>query len=131
MRVYYVLLCFCYTFIIAVNEKEVETVGKKKIETKSKHRVNQKFNNAIRNEIIANKWLSDESINLAQIILFKNFPLITGFEDTTLGLLYMLSFQTGEFVHMLHENNHWVTVCLPTESAISVVYHYNSSQKES
>ena len=54
MRVYYVLLCFCYTFIIAVIEKEVEIVGKKKIETKSKHRVNQKFNNAIRNEIIAN-----------------------------------------------------------------------------
>ena len=85
-------------FYIAVIEKEVEIVGTKKIEAKNKHRVNQKFNNAIHNEIIQNKWLSDESINLAQTILFKNFPLISGFEDTTLGPLNMFSVQTGEFV---------------------------------
>ena len=58
-------------------------MGRKKIEAKSKHRVNRKFNNAIHNEIIENNWLSDESINLAQTILFKNFPLISGFKDTT------------------------------------------------
>ena len=103
-------------------------MGTKKIEAKNKHRVNQKFNNAIHSEIIQNKWLSDESINLAQTILFKNFPLISGFEDTTLGPLNMFSVQTGEFVQVLHENNHWVT---PTESATSVVYLYDSLQKES
>ena len=48
-----------------VNEEEEEIVGTKKIEAKNKHRVNQKFNKAIHNEIIENKWLSDESINLA------------------------------------------------------------------
>ena len=32
---------------------------------------------------------------------------------------------------MLHENNHWVTVSSPTESATSVVYLYDSLQKES
>ena len=78
----------------------------KKIETKNKHRVNQKFRNAIHNEIIENKWLSDESISLVQTILFKNFPLISGFEDTTLGPLNMFSVQTGEFVQVLHENIH-------------------------
>ena len=42
MRVYYLLTCFSYIFIIAVIEKKVEIVGTKKIETESKHRVNQK-----------------------------------------------------------------------------------------
>ena len=93
--------------------------------------MNQIFNNSIHNEIIENKWLSDESINLAQTILFENFPLIRGFEDTTLGPLNMFSVQTGEFIQVLHENNHWVTVSSPTESATSVVYLYDSSQKES
>ena len=71
MRMYYLLPCFCYVFIIAVIEKEVEIVGTKKIEAKKKHHVNQKLNNAIHNQIIENKWLSDKSINLAQTILFK------------------------------------------------------------
>ena len=105
-------------------------MGTKKIEAKNKHRVNQKFNNAIHNEIIQNKWLSDESINLAQTILFKNFPLISDFEDTTLGPLNMFSFQTGEFVQVLYENNNWVTVSLSTEKATSVVYLYDSLQKK-
>ena len=43
----------------------------------------------------------------------------------------MFSVQTDEFVQVLHENNHWVTVSSPTESATSVGYLYDSSQKES
>ena len=131
MRVYYLLPCFCYIFIVVVIEKEVEIVRTKKTEAKNKNLVNQKFNNSIHNEIIENKWLSDESINLAQTILLKNFPLIRGFEDTTLGPLNMFSVRTGEFIQLLHENNHWVTVSSLTESATSVVYLYDSSQKES
>ena len=119
MRVYYPLSCFCYIFIIVVIQEEVELVWTKKIEAKNKHRVNQKFNNAVHNEIIENKWLSDESINLAQTILFKNFPLVRVFEDTTLGALNMFSVQTGEFIQVLHENNHWVTVSSPTERVIT------------
>ena len=129
MWVYYLLPCFCYIFI-AVTEKEV---GTNKIEAKNKHRVNQEFNNAIHNEIIENKWLSlsDESINLVQTILFKNFPPISDFEDTTFGPLNMFCVQTGEFVQVLYENNHWFKVSSPTESAISVVYLYDSLHKES
>ena len=123
--------CFCYIFIVVEIEKEVEIVRTTNTEAKNKHRVNQKFNNSIHNAIIENKWLSDELLNLAQTILFKNFPLIRGFEDTTLGPLNMFSVQTGEFIQVLHENNHWVTVSSPTESPISVVYLYDSSQKES
>ena len=121
--------CIYYIVIIAAIEKEVEIVRTKKIETKNKHRVNQKFCNAIHNEIIENKWLSDESINLLQTILFKNFPLISGFEDATLGPLNMLSAQTGEFVQVLHENIHWVTVSSPTDNATSVVDPYDTLQK--
>ena len=131
MRVYYLLPCFCCIFIVAVIQKEVEILGTKKIEAKNKHHVNQKFHNAIHNEIIENKWLSGESINLAQTILFKDFPLISGFEDTTLCPLNMFPVQTGELVQVLHENNHWVTVPSPTESATSVVFLYDSLQKES
>ena len=65
MRVYYLLPCFCCIFIVAVIQKEVEILGTKKIEAKNKHHVNQKIHNAIHNEIIENKWLSGESINLA------------------------------------------------------------------
>ena len=103
MRVYYLLPCFCYIFIVVVIEKEVEIVRTKKTEARNKHRVNQIFNNSIHNEIIENKWLSDESINLAQTILFKNFPRIRGFEDATLAPLNIFSVQTGKFIQVLHE----------------------------
>ena len=43
----------------------------------------------------------------------------------------MLSVQTGEFAQVLHENNQRVTVSSPTEKATSVVYLYDSLQKES
>ena len=106
MQAYYLLHCLCYVFNIVVIDKEVQIVGTKKIVAKNKHRVNKQFNNAIHNEIIVNKWLSDVSINLAQTILLKNFPLIRGFEDTTLDPLNMFSVQTSEFIQVLHENNH-------------------------
>ena len=61
--------------------------------------------------------------------MFKSFPFLRGFEDTTIGPLKMFSVQTGEFVQVLVENNHCVTVSSPTESAI--VYLYDSLQKES
>ena len=43
----------------------------------------------------------------------------------------MFSVQMDESVERLHESYHWVTVSLPTESATSVVYLYDSSKKES
>ena len=42
----------------------------------------------------------------------------------------MFSVQTGELIQVLHKNNQWVTVSSSTESAASVVYLYDSSQKE-
>ena len=63
--------------------------------------------------------------------MFQNSPVLRGFEDTTIGPLKMFSVQTGEFVQVLDENNHCVTVSSPTESATSAVYLYDSLQKES
>ena len=61
--------------------------------------------------MVEEKWLSKETIDLAQNILFKNFALTRGFEDTTLGPLNMFSTK------------------MVTELQ-SVVYLYDSSQKE-
>ena len=74
----------------------------KKTEPENKLRVNQNFNNSIHNEIIENKRLSDESINLVQTTLFKTF-LLRDFEETTCGTLNMFSVQTGEFIQALHK----------------------------
>ena len=43
----------------------------------------------------------------------------------------MFSVQMGEFIQVLHENNHLVMVFSPTKSTTSVVHLYDSSQKES
>ena len=43
----------------------------------------------------------------------------------------MFSVQTGEFIQVLYENNHWVTVSSLAERATSVVHLYDSSQRES
>ena len=43
MQVYFLLPCFCYIFIIAVIEKEIEIVETKKIEAKNKHRSESKI----------------------------------------------------------------------------------------
>ena len=43
----------------------------------------------------------------------------------------MFSVQTGEFVQVLHEIDHWVKIFSPTKNATSVVYLYDSLQKES
>ena len=42
----------------------------------------------------------------------------------------MFSIQTVDFAQVLHVNNHWVTVSSLTERATSVVYLYDSLQKE-
>ena len=115
---------YFYIFIVGVTEKEVEIVRTKKTEPENKHRVNQNFNNSIHSEIIENKRLSDELINLVQTTLFKTF-LLRDFEETTRGTLNMFFVQTGEFIQALHKNNRWVTVSSTTESAISVVYLYD------
>ena len=43
----------------------------------------------------------------------------------------MFSVQTGEVVQVLHEIDHWVQIFSPTKNATSVVYLYDSLQKES
>ena len=49
-------------------------------------------------KLSSNQWLSDETINLAQVLLHKKFPLTNGFEDTTLGNLRQFSVQKNNFM---------------------------------
>ena len=55
---------------------------------------------------------SDETINLAQVLLHKKFPLTNGFEDTTLGNLSQFSVPKNNFIQIIHDHNHWVTIYL-------------------
>ena len=50
---------------------------------KVKIRFNQVYKNFIEKELCSNQWLSGETINLAQVLLHKKFPLTNGFEDAT------------------------------------------------
>ena len=55
---------------------------------------------------------SDETINLAQVLLPKNFPLTNGFEDTKLGNLSQFSVPKNNFIQIIHDHNHWITIYL-------------------
>ena len=55
---------------------------------------------------------SDETINLAQVLLHKNFPLTNGFEDTKLGNLSQFSVPKNNFIQIIHDHNHWITIYL-------------------
>lgn len=60
-------------------------------------------------EIMGGGQLCDESVNLAQNLLAKQYPLLQGFENTTLGPLREFSVFDGPFVQILHNGtNHWI-----------------------
>lgn len=67
-----------------------------------KYRTSQKFNESIANEILGLDWLSDETINLAQLLLHQAFPTLNGFEETTLGnndKLLVIAMSICKYVH--------------------------------
>ena len=60
-------------------------------------------------EIMGGGQLCDESINIAQNLLAEQYPLLKGFENTTLGPLREFSVFDGPFVQILHNGkNHWI-----------------------
>ena len=54
--------------------------------------------------------LSDLPINLAQEILRRQFPEISGLEDTSLGISRKSTSQEDEFIQTVHGNHHWLVV---------------------
>ena len=55
-------------------------------------------------------WLTDSIINAVQKILRKQFPDVSGLQDTGLGLLCNFTILKGEFIQILHSPGHWLTV---------------------
>lgn len=68
--------------------------------------------------------LSDLTINLSQLILHKQFPLINGLEDTEFGLHNKFKIQSGEFIQILYSQSHWVVASSIDES--NTIYLYDS-----
>ena len=63
--------------------------------------------------------LSDESINLAQILLKEPFPEISGFQDTVIGKIQSFNMvKTDEnLIQLLHVGSlHWVCVANVSEN---------------
>ena len=57
--------------------------------------------------------LIDESINVAQSLLSKQFPKVCGFQDTVIGKLQEFDVIPTEknYIHILHDSSlHWVCV---------------------
>ena len=96
---------------------------------KVKIRLNQVYNNFIEKELTSTQWLSDETINLAQVLLHKKFPLTNGFEDTILGNLRQFLVQKNNFIQIIHDHNHWVTIYSDSVAEKSIIYLCDSLQK--
>ena len=63
--------------------------------------------------IESGRWLTDEIINSSQLILAKQFQdkfLDAGFQNSVLGQLLCFAVQQQEFVQVLHDKNHWLTI---------------------
>ena len=57
------------------------------------------------------KWLTDNIIDAAQVLLKKIHPHIGGLESVALGQTLAFTVQHGEFVQILNvSNNHWITI---------------------
>ena len=103
------------------------------MQQKSKLKIcfSQVYNHFIEKELSSNQWLSGETINLAQVLLHKEIPLTNGFEDTTLGNLRQFSVQKNDFIQVIHDHNHWVTIYSDSVAEKSIIYLCDSLQNQS
>ena len=63
--------------------------------------------------ILGKQMLTDESINIAQRLLSKQFPKVCGFQDTVIGKLQGFDVIPTEknYIQILHDSSlHWVCV---------------------
>ncbi len=73
-------------------------------------------------------WLTDTIfiIDAAQKLLKQQFPHIQGLQQVALGLTMSFEMQSGEFLQILHCNNHWFTVSSMGSNQTSAVNVYDS-----
>ena len=86
--------------------------------------------------IESGRWLTDEIINSSQLILAKQFQnkfLNAGFLNSVLGQLLCFAVQQQEFVQVLHDKKHWLTIStVGTPKSTILVYDslYSSAGEE-
>ena len=57
-------------------------------------------------------WLTDSIVNAVQSLIRKQFPDISGLQDTCLGSVYEFNTLQGEFFQILYSPGHWLTVSI-------------------
>ena len=105
-------------------DAENELVITKEVEGSGPIRKSRKlvFSKMERNTILNNEMLTDESINIAQILLQKQFPNIGGFQDTVIGKVQEFDTIPGskKYIQILHAGSlHWLCVANVSEEKTS------------
>ena len=125
-----------YSIFYLISASETEALDQSisitavvKPEKNNRVRVLNSLNSFIVKQLSNKDWLSDKTINLSQGLLYNRFPLTKGLGDTSLGILKQHSIQKNEFIQIIHDKNHWVTIHADPETDVSTVYLYNSLQK--
>ena len=106
-----------YSIFYLISASETEAIDQSititsvvKPEKNNKVRVSVSLNSFIVKQLSSKDWLSDKTINFSQRLLYIWFLLTKGFEDTSLGILKQYSIQKNEFIQIIHDKNHWVTI---------------------
>ena len=109
-------------------EQDMPDVIISKICKNEERRINIEFRKETEEEILSSNCLSDVAMNLAQLVIHKQFPSINGLEHVELGLRKLFSIRKGKFLQILFGNYHLITVCGSNEAEVSV---YDSLNKGS
>ena len=82
-----------------------------KRDNKRPFRTSLKYDKEINDEVeTEGRELSDLSINVAQEILRRQFPEISGLEYTSLGIFGKFTRHKDEFIQIVHGNHYWIVV---------------------
>ena len=94
--------------------------------TRPKHR-KLIFSDVEKRKIQQNQMLTDESINIAQNLLYNQFDNIGGLEDTVVGQVKEFSVFTSNFIQIINTGMlHWICVSGNPAAEESRVYIYDS-----
>jgi O6-methylguanine-DNA--protein-cysteine methyltransferase len=98
------------TSIFAKRKRKLEIrQGEKK--TKRKRIIHPSLGSAAIEIVQKNKWLENDHIELANMLLQKQFPKMNGFQPPEFGQDLSFSPIRDSFIQILHvRKNHWITV---------------------
>ena len=112
---------------IAEEQTEITITDTVPAHGKVKQHRNLLLSNRERNTIKNNQMLTDESINIAQNLLRKQFPVYSGFTDTVVGKTHMFDIipKTEPYIQILHAGSlHWICVANTNVNKFSNNEHF-------